>query len=616
MKRSLRLSLGAVIIIFPIVLAISYLRLPAISQFLPYGSAPAQALGNQQGTPVINFSDPSYTVIENAGSRTINVTLNISSTQTVQVNYTTQDGTAKAGEDYFAVTGVLVFVPGDRSESFTVAIIDDTVSEPTETLRLVLSNPVNATLGSNFDVPLTVTDNDPTPTPTPTSQVVATPVFVDIYEPNNQLNAAYNTATGTSLCVNNNKLTLWPVGDYDYFRFFAKGGYTYEAFTSELSLGLDTYLKLYNSQGQPFRENDDDPSNSTHPKASRIEFTPGSDGYYYASVHNVDPSDPANKTYCFEIEEMVVPTNTPGPTPTPVGSADACEYNGDRGSACLLGVGQDKTSMNFVPLYGQGPDNDFYRMWILSGVTYTCSTSNLSAFNDTNMIMYDHNGNLIAGNNDWQFGDPSSQIVYLSSYTGWVYILVGPVVPIIYEEAASYTYDVGCAATVATLTPTPTNTIVRPSGGGSVPSLPTATPIVFPTQFPTPTPITFPTPPTETPRPNVQFAPLPTGTPAGASQGQTVVLDVTLYYDGNNNYTPELTEGIMGAAVAVYDGSTGALLAFGYTNEAGAIRFSQLVATGPVRVTVPFFSFSQVVSGGSGTINVRVAPSSLPIGIP
>jgi hypothetical protein len=258
-------------------------------------------------------------------------------------------------------------------------------------------------------------------------------------------------------------------------------------------------------------------------------------------------------------------------------------------------------------------------MWILGGVTYTCATSNLSAFNDTNMIVFVQYGNLIAGNNDRVFGDPCSVVVVLSGYTGWLYVLVGPVVPIQYEDAGSYTYDVGCIATVVTLTPTPSATSTRPpttGGGGGGVSFPTSTPIVFPTFPATPTPITLPAPATETPRPIVQFAPLPTATPLGAGQGQTVALDVTLYYDGNNNYTPELTEGIMGAAVAVYDGSTGALLAFGYTNEAGTVRFSQLIASGPVRVTVPFFSFNQVVSGTAGFINVRVAPSSLPIGIP
>lgn len=615
MKRSIRLILGTLLFIFALILAANYLPASTffpqlIPQVVGDSSDTLFALGNMQATPVVGFDASSYSVAENAGSRSINVTLNITSTQTVQVSYITQDDTATAGEDYNFTSGVLVFVPGDRTETFSIGIIDDTTWEPTQNLRLILSNPVNAALGSNINVPLTITDNDSTPTPTP---AVATPIFVDIYEPNNQINNAYSTSAGASLCNN----SLWPVGDYDYFRFFAKGGFTYEINTDNLSLGLDTYLKLYNTQGSPIAENDDDPANSSYPKASKVKFTPGSDGYYYASVHNLDPSDPANKTYCLEISESAVPTNTPGPVPTAVGVADVCEYNGDRNTSCLMGVGVAKTGMNFVPIYGIGPDNDFYRLWILTGVTYTCFTDNLSPQNDTNMILYDHNGNLIGGNNDRVFGDPSSEVQFRSAYTGWLYVLVGPVVPIVYEESAFYTYDVICEATVATLTPTPTITFTpRPSGGGGV-FIPTAAPTQpFPTFPPTPTPITLPAPATETPRPFVQFAPLPTATPSGATQTQSVVLDVTLYYDGNNSFTPELTEGIMGAAVAVYDSTTGTLLAFGYTNEAGTVRFSQLVASGPVRVTVPFFSFSQVVSGNASLVNVRVAPSSLPIGIP
>ncbi|MBP7998042.1 MAG: hypothetical protein KA314_02460 [Chloroflexi bacterium] len=617
MKRSLRFGLGLAIITLPLLLTLYTFRFSLLPQvlFVPLPGTSSEtlfALGNSQTTPTVSFSDPTYTVVENAGSRSINVTLNISSTQTVQISYQTQDESAQAGTDYYATSGVLVFTSGDRSETFAVSIINNNENTGPRTLRLILSNPVNATLGSNINVPLTITDDDPTRTPT---AVVSTPIYVDAYEPNNQLSSAYNISTGSSLCAN----SLWPVGDHDYFRFFAKGGYSYELFTHDLSLGLDTYLILYNTQGGIMAENDDDPSNTSHPKASRILFTPGSDGYYYARVHNLDPSDPANKSYCLEVEETVVPTPTFGPTPTAVGSSDSCEYNGDRGSACLMGIGQNKTAMNFVPIYGEGPDNDFYRMWVLGGVYYTCFTDNLSAVNDTNMILYDHNGNLIAGNNDETLGNPASKVIFLSSYTGWLYVLVGPVVPIIYEESAAYTYDVGCTATVATPTPTPTVTgtpTVRPPTGGGGPAVPTATPLIFPTFPPSPTPITFPTPPTETPRPVVQFSPLPTATPVGAGQGQTIVLDVTLYYDSNNNFTPELTEGIMGAAVAVYDGSTGVLLVFGYTNEAGTIRFSQLTATGPVRVTVPFFSFNQVVSGNAGEVRVRVAPNSLPIGIP
>ncbi|MCL4868496.1 MAG: hypothetical protein KJ063_05990 [Anaerolineae bacterium] len=604
MKHLLRLTITCLILSLPFLLVSYHMRSSV-------ASPPALALEINQ-LPVVGFANASYSVLENAGFITLNVTLNITSTSEVRVNYATQNGTAVAGTDYQATNGTLIFVPGDNSEPVVVTIFNNSTYQGSRNFQVVLSNPVNATIG-NGTATVTIIDDEQPPTVTPTPTVLVTPVFVDMYEPNNSLSTAYNTSAGVSLCG----ASLWPVGDYDYFRFFVKGGFTYQILTRDLSVGLDSYLTLYNSQGHIIAENDDDPTNTSHPKASRIQHTPHQDGFLYASVHNLDPTDPAGKTYCFETRETIP---TPGPTHTPVsGQADSCEYNGDFDSACLMGVNQEKTNMNFVPLFGEGPDNDYYRLWILSGVTYTCLTDDLSPFTDTNMILYDHNRNLIAGNNDRALGDPRSEVIYYAPYTGWLYILVGSVVPVDYALAHLYTYSVGCQATVATLTPTPSNTPVRPpTGGGGIPStaVPSPTPIVFPTFPPSPTPFTLPAPATETPRPIVQFVPLPTATAAAGGQGQTVTLDVTLYYDGNNNYTPELTEGIMGAAVAVYDGSTGALLAFGYTNEAGAIRFSQLTATGPVRVTVPFFSFSQVVSTGSGLLTIRIAPSSLPIGIP
>lgn len=95
-----------------------------------------------------------------------------------------------------------------------------------------------------------------------------------------------------------------------------------------------------------------------------------------------------------------------------------------------------------------------------------------------------------------------------------------------------------------------------------------------------------------------------------------MVVNVTLYYDSNNSFTPELTEGIVDAAVALYDNSTGQLLAFGYTNEAGMIRFDSIVASGALRVVVPFLNYSQVVVGDESNILIRVAPQPLPAGIP
>ena len=120
---------------------------------------------------------------------------------------------------------------------------------------------------------------------------------------------------------------------------------------------------------------------------------------------------------------------------------------------------------------------------------------------------------------------------------------------------------------------------------------------------------------TPAPPPVVQFQPLPTSTPSGGGT-QSAVINVTLYYDTNNNFLPELTEGIVNAAVALYDNGTGELISFGHTSETGMVTFTAVNGVGAVRVVVPFLNYSQVVVGNNADILVRVAPQPLPIGIP
>lgn len=59
-----------------------------------------------------------------------------------QVEYRTRDGTAKAGEDYIATSGTLVFYPGETQVVIPVEIIADTRPEPDETFSLEIYNPV------------------------------------------------------------------------------------------------------------------------------------------------------------------------------------------------------------------------------------------------------------------------------------------------------------------------------------------------------------------------------------------------------------------------------------------------------------------------------------------
>ncbi|MBI5384185.1 MAG: M36 family metallopeptidase [Verrucomicrobia bacterium] len=65
----------------------------------------------------------------------------------VTVNFATSNGTAQAGSDYLAASGLLTFLPGETNQFVTVTILGDTNGEPNETLTVGLTNPTNAVLG-------------------------------------------------------------------------------------------------------------------------------------------------------------------------------------------------------------------------------------------------------------------------------------------------------------------------------------------------------------------------------------------------------------------------------------------------------------------------------------
>ena len=68
------------------------------------------------------------------------VTLDRASSETVTVNYETADGTARAGQDYVAAEGTLVFAPGETEKTVVVTVIDDSVEDSGETFTLLLSD--------------------------------------------------------------------------------------------------------------------------------------------------------------------------------------------------------------------------------------------------------------------------------------------------------------------------------------------------------------------------------------------------------------------------------------------------------------------------------------------
>ena len=94
----------------------------------------------------------------------LSVRLSESSSAPVTVTWTTMDGTAKAGEDYRAVTsGRLTFEPGGRMGTLRVRTLEDRRAEPVETFRVRLTGAMNAELDPGADsATVTITDDDDT----------------------------------------------------------------------------------------------------------------------------------------------------------------------------------------------------------------------------------------------------------------------------------------------------------------------------------------------------------------------------------------------------------------------------------------------------------------------
>ena len=119
------------------------------------------------------------TVSEDAGKIRFRVSLSSSvsppSLQTVTVDYATEDGTAEAREDYTHIAGTLVFGPKKTSGVIDVPVLDNRLTEETESFFLVLSDPVNAELQDDqakLTVVATITDNEPHVTVAPVAAEV------------------------------------------------------------------------------------------------------------------------------------------------------------------------------------------------------------------------------------------------------------------------------------------------------------------------------------------------------------------------------------------------------------------------------------------------------------
>jgi hypothetical protein len=295
---------------------------------------------------------------------------------------------------------------------------------------------------------------------------------------------------------------------------------------------------------------------------------------------------------------------------------DAYEPNPDFAHAANVGVGQT-LNLNFNP-YPAGVrqiDYDFFRVFVKSGQRLEVKTAELASGLDTNLMLYRDNGETIAYNDDCTPGFLESCLTWLPDYTGVAYVLVGPVGTIpeaVGSGARAYTLS------VTDLTGTEPDKKAAGSGSGASGSTSagsSSSDESLPWRV-TPLPPTSTPPPTATPLPQIVYREVSSAPPPPTSQPlQTIVVELSVYYDENDNRAPDISEGVSNVSVRVLDYQTNQLLGHVFTDQFGHARL-MVAAVGQVRLSVPYLGYNEAVKAPGEALTIRLAALQLPGLIP
>jgi hypothetical protein len=150
-----------------------------------------------------------------------------------------------------------------------------------------------------------------TPTENPNSPTPTTGPCEDAYEPD-------GVPENASLILINDPNpqhhSFCPQGDADWVRFYARAGKEYTIQTSNLGPGVDTFMFLFDSDMTTILAQNDDGGNGL---ASRIDFFPQRDGWYYAQVKNAGDLGAPYMTYDLSLSVVPGVPQPPG-TATPI----------------------------------------------------------------------------------------------------------------------------------------------------------------------------------------------------------------------------------------------------------------------------------------------------------
>ena len=129
----------------------------AVNATLAQSTATATITDDDVATGVV-VSIADQTVSE-GGNAALVISLSQPATNNVVVNYATANASATQPQDYTARSGVVVFNPGQTQKTRTVTTIQDNLNEGNEQFTMILTNPVNASLGQSTGT-VTINDDD------------------------------------------------------------------------------------------------------------------------------------------------------------------------------------------------------------------------------------------------------------------------------------------------------------------------------------------------------------------------------------------------------------------------------------------------------------------------
>ncbi|CAN7631240.1 hypothetical protein LJR235_004737 [Pararhizobium sp. LjRoot235] len=138
--------------------------------------------GGSEPAPQISITDGAPDPQTEGSTATIKfmITLSAAASETVRITYSTQNGTATAGEDFVGVSGGVVDIPaGQTSVEVTINLRDDTIVENTETFQVLINEAKLVTSGTALTLADSsgtgsIADNDVNPPPPANPQISIT----------------------------------------------------------------------------------------------------------------------------------------------------------------------------------------------------------------------------------------------------------------------------------------------------------------------------------------------------------------------------------------------------------------------------------------------------------